>query len=254
MKNKHFDDIIKKIENTTKKVDVIMRNRLIIAAFLIIDGINFILNPTRSISDMARFVALFVFIASATAIITNISAKKKDLKSIIISSISIVISILIFIFPRFMALYIRMILSLFIIVNGLINIFNVLKLDKASSYIRNIENKVKEIVHKGRIEENFEKGIKEQTKRVTRPLNELMDITEKVSYSYLYLVINVISIILGVLLLIWSNITIVIWGVIFIFLGTSDFLMATKSMNISKKLKEKDIKSILYYDNIEEVK
>ena len=254
MKNKHFDEVIEKIENTSKKVDVIMRNRLIIASFLIIDGINFILNPTRTISDMARFVALFVFIASATAIITNISAKKKDLKSIIISSISIVISILIFIFPKAMALYLRIILSLFIIVNGLINIFNVLKLDKASSYIINIENKIREIVEKRRIEDNFEKGIKEQTKRVIRPLNEFMDITEKISYSYLYLGINVIAIILGVLLLIWSNITIVIWGIIFLFIGISDFLMAAKSMNVSKKIKEKDIKSILYDENMEEVK
>lgn len=246
MKNKYFNGVIEKIENTTKKIDVIMRNRLIIASFLIIDGVNFILNPTRSISDMARLVALFVFVASATAIITNISSKQKDLKSIIISTISIMISIVIFIFPRAMALHLRIILSLFIIFNGLINIFNVLKLDKVSSYIINVENKIKDIVHKRKIEENFEKGIKEQTKRITKPLNEFMDITNKISYSYLYLVINTISIILGIVLLIWSDITIVIWGVIFIFIGISDFLMAAKSMNISKKLKEKDIKAILY--------
>ena len=46
-KNKiiNFDEAKIKIEDMSNKINIIMRNRLIIAILLIVDGINFILNP-----------------------------------------------------------------------------------------------------------------------------------------------------------------------------------------------------------------
>ena len=47
LKKLNFDNTIKKIENISNDVAVIMRNRLIIAIFLIVDGITFICNPAE---------------------------------------------------------------------------------------------------------------------------------------------------------------------------------------------------------------
>ncbi len=49
-----FDNTMKKVEGISNKVDVIMRNRLIIAFFLIVDGVAFILNPNTTLSGMAK--------------------------------------------------------------------------------------------------------------------------------------------------------------------------------------------------------
>ena len=55
-KKVNFDDTIKKVEGVSDKVNIIMRNRLIIAIFLIVDGITFMLNPNGSLAGMARSI------------------------------------------------------------------------------------------------------------------------------------------------------------------------------------------------------
>lgn len=239
-----FNKVRNKIENIANKVDIIMRNRLIIAIFLIVDGINFILKPNSSMHDMARSVALFVFLASGTLLITNITSSKKDKKSIIMSIIIIAMCISFYIFPTVISIYLKLILAFLIIFNGVINILNCLKLDKVSAFITEKENTIKNIVHKKELNKDFENGINEQTEKLMNPLDNVINKTSK--KTWIYVIVNIISIILGVLLLIKPDVTMVVWGVIFIYTGLSDFIMVAKSMNISKKIKEKDFESILY--------
>lgn len=44
----------------------------------------------------------------------------------------------------------------------------------------------------------------------------------------------------------------VVWGLIFIYTGISDLLVAMRTMNISKKMKEKKFKEIPYDEKQEE--
>lgn len=71
---------MKKVEGISNKVDVIMRNRLIIAFFLVVDGVTFILNPNTTLSGMAKNIILLIIFAAVSVLIANLAAKTKDLK------------------------------------------------------------------------------------------------------------------------------------------------------------------------------
>lgn len=236
MKKNEFKKITAKVNDASKQVDSIMHNRLIIAILMIVDGINFIIKPMNSMSLMARIVAIYVFGASVALIITNIKSKNRDIKSIVIAIIMIIICVIIFIFPNSFAINLKLLSAIFIILNGLINIFNIKKLDKIALSLSYTENKIKDKFDKDKNDIDLKKGvILEQTEKVINPINNVIEIVNK--ESILYYVLNIISVILGVLLLTADNITFTICGVILIYTGAFDVLMFVKSKQLSKKLK-----------------
>lgn len=245
-KNKtiNFDEAKVKIEDMSNKVNIIMRNRLIIAILLIVDGINFILNPNGSMRDMARGIAIAVFIGSFTLLMTNLFSKNKSMKTIIMSLLVIILCVVSFIFPDFIANYIKFILALIIIFNGVLNVLNILKLDKLKLYTFYLEKQIKGLIHEANISQEFEDGVKEQTDRIINSVNDVVKKSNK--NSYFSLIVNIISIILGVLLFVLPNITVITFGVIFVYTGVLDFAMVFKSRNIAKKIKDKKFKEILF--------
>lgn len=246
----NFDNTIKKAENISNKVDVIMRNKLIIAIFLIVDGITFLMNPNNSLADMARNVILLVLLASASTLITNIASKTKDLKSIIISIVITIIVIILYIYPDLISAYIQLVFALIIIFDGVINLLNALHLNKLSAYTLGIAKKFDDFVHHKNTNKDFNEGIEQQKEKLISPLKNIVGKTNK--SSILYIIANIASIILGILLIVFSNISMVVWGLIFIYTGISDLLVAMRTMNISKKIKEKKFKEILYDEKQEE--
>lgn len=248
-KKKSKNTLLEKTEIISNKIDVIMRNRLIIAVLLIIDGINFIVHPNNSMRDIARSVSLFVFIASITLLANNIFSKEKSVKSAIMSLLVIAFSIITYIFPQAISAYFKIILSLVITFNGILNIVHILKLDKVETYTLTIEEKIKKFIKKNNFNKDFESGIKEQTDRIMNPLNSVIQKNSKI--SFFSLIINIISTILGIILLIFPNITIITFGMAFIYTGLTDLLFVARSINIVKKIKEKNFKGILYGENTE---
>lgn len=243
-KKLNFDGTMKKVENISNKADVIMRNKLIIAIFLIVDGITFIMNPNNSLAEMARNIILLVLLASFSSLITNIAAKPKDLKSIIVSIVITVIVIILYIYPDLISAYIQLVFALIIIFDGVINIFNALNLNKLSGYTQGIAKKFNGMVNNKNVDKNFNEGIEEQKEKLMNPLKNIVGKTNK--SSILYIIANIASIILGILLIVFSDISMTLWGIIFIYTGFSDLLGAMRTMNISKKIKEKKFKEILY--------
>jgi len=129
-KKSNSDKLAKKLEVILSKVDIVMRNGLIIALFLIIDGINFILNPEATIEGMARNIILLALIAALSIFVANLTAKTRNRKTVILSAIVVAIGIILFIFPGLIAAYIQIILAVFIIYNGVSNIAKALNLNK----------------------------------------------------------------------------------------------------------------------------
>lgn len=246
-KKLYFDSKIKKLENVSNKVDIIMRNRLIIAILLIVDGITFIFNPNASLAGMSRNIIIIVLLASFTTLITNISSKTKDIKSIIISTVIVVIGITILIYPDIVSAYIQLVFALFIIYDGVMNILNTLNLNKLSRHTQVVAEKFDKIVSSRKSNKNFEEGIEKQKERLINPLKNIVDKTNK--FSILYIVTNIAAITLGILLLVLPDVSLIVWGIIFIYTGFSDLLVAMRTMNISKKIKEKKIKEIIYEDD-----
>lgn len=228
-----------------------MRNRLIIAIFLIIDGITFMLNPNGSLSEMARSIIILVLLASFSTLITNLSTKTKDRKSIITSIVILLIGIVLYIYPDLVSAYMQLILSLFIIFDGIMNILNTSNINKLSGYSKDIIKKYKNISNNKKsnkdlnkktedvifkdVNKNVNEGIEQQKEKLITPLKNIVNKTNK--SSLLYIVINIASIILGITLIIFPDVSMAVWGIIFLYTGLSDLLIFMKTMKVSKKVK-----------------
>ena len=242
-KKMNFDNTMKKVENTAGKVDIIMKNKLIIALFLIVEGVSILLNPAASLEGMARNIIMLVFFAAFLSLVTHLSAKQKDKKSIIISALIVIVSVITYIYPDTISAYIQLLLSLFIIYDGLSNIFNTLHLTKFSGYTEKIAKKYEKIANKKSPSEDVDKGMDEQRDKFMKPIENILSKSNK--STILYLVVNFATVILGILLLV-SSYSMVVWGIIFLYTGTSDLIVSMRTMNVASKLKEKKFKEILY--------
>ena len=264
MKKKHikkldYDKTIKKVENISSKIDIIMRNRLIIAFFLIVDGVTFMLNPDTTLPEMARNIILLILLTATSILITNLAAKTKDKKTIIISLAIIAAGIFFYIYPDLIAAYMQLLLSLFIIYNGITNIANILHLnDKLSKYARAISRKYNNFIHRKAedekkkqqkekfkdIDNNINEGLEQQKEKLITPLKKIINKANK--SSTLYIITNAASIAFGIILLIFPDVSMMIWGLIFLYTGLSNFFIAAKTMNLITKIKEKKFKEILF--------
>ena len=222
------------IEKVSKQIDSMMHNRLVLSILMISDGVWFIIDPKYQMDFTSRIIAFFAIVASVTIIITNIKSKKKDTKSLIIATIMTIASIYFLIFPRLLSLNLRILIAIFIISNGLINIFNVTKLNRISSQIVGTENAIKEKLDNDETDDK-EGILVEQTEKVVNPLRRFIDKTK--GKSILYFILNIISIILGIILLTANRVTYVIIGLILIYTGLSDLLMYLKTRKVSRKVK-----------------
>lgn len=264
MKKKHtkkldYDKTIKKVESISNKVDIIMCNRLIIAFFLIVDGITFMLNPETTLPEMARNIILIILLAAASILITNLAAKTKDKKTITISLAIIAAGIFFYFYPDLIAAYMQLLLSLFIIYDGVTNIANILHLnDKLSKYTKAISRKYNNLIHRKvkdekkkqqqekfkDIDNNINEGLEQQKEKLITPLRKIINKTNK--SSTLYIIANTASITFGIILLVYPDVSMMIWGLIFLYTGLSNFFIAAKTIGLVTKIKQKKFKEILF--------
>ncbi|MBR2726050.1 hypothetical protein IKE87_02175 [Candidatus Saccharibacteria bacterium] len=254
-----FDKTIKKVEGISNKVDIIMRNRLIIAFFLIVDGITFLLNPDTTLAGMAQNIMLIIIFAAASVFIANLAAKKKDKKTIFISAGIIILAIIFYIYPDLVAAYLQLLLALFIIYEGASNIIRVLHLNnKLFKYTDAITKKYNKLIHRKKVSEEQKvqrKKFKEiddsinteleaQKKKLINPLENMMNKSAK--SSALYIITNSVSVIFGIILLVCPGVSMMVWGAIFLYTGISNMIIGVKTMGLVEKIKAKKYKEIIF--------
>jgi len=88
--------------------------------------------------------------------------------------------------------------------------------------------------------------MEEQAAKLINPLKGAVDKASK--FSALYIIANIVSIIIGIMLLILPEVSMTVWGILFIYTGIPNLLAAAKSMQLIQKVKEKKFKEILYGD------
>lgn len=257
-KKLNFDNAIKKAENIASKVEIIMRNKLIIAFFLIVDGVTFLLNPNSSLPEMARGILQIIIFASASILIANLVTKTKDIKTIAISIIIIIVTIIMHIYPDLIAAYMQLLLALFIIYDGLVNLANALHLDWMSKFTIAIANKYNRTLNRKpknqkkqaqrakfkEIDDNINIGLEEQGQKMLNPIRNIVSKSSK--SSVLYIITASATIILGIILLIFPDVSMMIWGLVFLYTGLSNLIISIKTMGLTKKIKEKKFKEILF--------
>ena len=78
-------------------------------------------------------------------------------------------------------------------------------------------------------------------------LNPIRNIVSKSSKSsVLYIITASATIILGIILLIFPDVSMMIWGLVFLYTGLSNLIISIKTMGLTKKIKEKKFKEILF--------
>ena len=256
-KKPNLDKTVKKVENLSNTVDIIMRNRLIVAIFLIVDGITFMLNPDTTLPEMARNIILLVLLAAISVFITNLASKAKDAKTIAISLAIIIVSIIFYIYPDIISAYMQLFLALFIIYDGLTNLANYFNLTRLSRYTQSLSEKITKLINKKpknvskerqeklkEIDNNINVGLEEQKEKLISPLKNIVNKSSK--FSTLYIIANAASIILGLILLIFPGVSMMVWGLIFLYTGLSNLFVAIKTMDLTNKLKQKRFKEIIF--------
>lgn len=251
----------KKAEGVVNNVTAIMQSGLIIAFFLIIDGITFILNPENTLRGMAQNIILIVILAVASIFLTSLFEKPRKRKTIAISLLLLIVSIILWIFPDLIAAYLWLALSLFIIGNGLFNIAKILNFtEKISKFTRPIKERIAKIKEsrntkksktlltesdkkqfKG-VDKDLNKGLEEQATKLLTPFQGMVEKSK--NSSILFIVTNSISVIFGIILLVYPDTSITLWGVIFLYTGLTGFISGLKAMSFFKKIKEKRFKEI----------
>ena len=254
-----FDNTIKKVEGISNKVDLIMRNRIIIAFFLIVDGITFLLNPDTTLSGMAQNIILIVLFASLSVLIANLAAKVKDTRTIIITIVIILLAAFFYFNPDFIAGYIQLLLALFIIYDGASNIISTLHWnDKLSKYTSAITTKYHKLTNRKQttkpskiqkekfkeIDDQLNTELEGQRNKLITPLQKIVNKSSK--SSVLYIITNSISVIFGIILLIFPDVSMMIWGLIFLYTGSTNFIASARTMGLAKKIKAKQFKEILF--------
>ena len=252
-----WDNAAKKVEGISNTIDIIMRNRLFIAFFLVVDGITFIMNPEATLPEMAKNIMLLVILAAAGILITNLAAKTRDIKTIILSIIVIILGIIFYFYPDLISAYLQLLLALFIIYDGVTNIANALNLNKLLKFNQTIAEKYNKIINRKQpvekklaqqekfkdVDDSVNGELEQQKKKLVAPLKSIIGKTNK--SSRLYIVANAASVILGIILLVFPGVSMTIWGLIFLYTGLPNLLAAIKSMELVAKIKNRQFKQIL---------
>ena len=246
MKKASFDLI-----KAAQTVERISQNRLILALFLLIDGIVFLANPQQPVEDMGRSIAICMAFAAGAMIIAKIVAKER-LVRFIPALILLAAGGLMFFYPNVLSAYFRLLLALVIIINGLLNLFDILELNRAWEMITALRDKITGIFSRVKTPKNLDDGIDEQGNRYLRPLQKI--VSESEGHRIIYFVSNFLSVILGVLLLVQPNLSITVFGMIFVYVGISDFVMAFRTRKISEKLRNREFREILFEEPEEQKK
>ena len=236
------------IEKTALMVERIARNRMILAIALTVDGIMFLMNPGKTVEGMGRAIAITMLLVAGAMIITKITVKEPFVRFVPVL-ILLAAGGLMYFFPEGLSAYFRLLLALLIIVNGIVNLLSFLGLSSAQGILVTVEDKAQKTFSRLKSPKDLGNGLQEQTNRYIRPLHQI--VSESEGHKAVSVVTNLLSVLLGVLLLVKADLSITIFGVIFIYVGISDFLLAFRTRKISEKLRDKKYREILFEETDE---
>lgn len=194
----------------------LFRNRLIAAVMLLFQGINFILNPGKAMTDMVKSVAMTAAIAAMVSSIGSLTAKDKGSavwKSLAISVLLLAGSVWCWMHPQGLDIYLRYAIALFAVYTGLINVLQALNMSRWADAVTEAKAKSEEKLHEvkdqlispmateetERLENSVEHSIEEHIGKRLAPVNQLQ--TRFSRSTALTMALHILMIILGMALL-----------------------------------------------------
>ncbi len=232
MTDKPFD--FEKIKLTVQRIS---QTRFVLAISLIVTGIVFILNPEQSVENMGRDLAFCMVFAAGAMIIAKIAAKERFVR-FLPALILLAAGGLMCFYPDNLSAYFRLLLALLIIINGAINLLDILGLTQPRKIIAALRVKVEAFFTRLKKPKELVEGMEEEAGKFMNPLYKI--VSESKWHKVVYFTTNFLAVILGVLLLFQPDLSITIFGLIIIYTGISDLVMAFKTRKMSKDLRNKE--------------
>lgn len=231
-----------KLEKIVRFIERVAQNRLIIAILLVVDGFLFLMNPEQPVEGMGRTLAITMVFAAAVMIFARIVAKERFAR-FLPALLLLAVGGLMYFFPQALSAYFRLILALLIMMNGIVNLLGVLGVNYSQGVFGTVEGRVRKAVSRVKTTKELDEGFDEQAARYLSPLQRI--VTGAKGNKVFFFVLSLLSVLLGLFLLVKPDLAITIFGVIFILVGISDFLLAYRTMKVSEKLHDKRFREIL---------
>ncbi len=121
--------------------------------------------------------------------------------------------------------------------NGTINLLDILGLTQAREFVTALKDKAEKFFSRIKSPQAIEEGMEGEAGKILNPLDKI--ISESNRHKAVYFTINLLAVILGVMLLVRPNLSITIFGLIMIYAGSSNLVMAFRTWKISKDLRDK---------------
>ena len=94
------------------------------------------------------------------------------------------------------------------------------------------------------VDDSLDHELTGQGAKLLTPLKNIVGKTSK--FKVLYIAVNAITIVLGIVLLVWPDVSMAVWGLIFLYTGMSNLVASVQSMNLWQKIREKRFKEIVF--------
>ena len=130
------------------------------------------------------------------------------------------------------------------------NVLNLRILSKIANFLAKIfktndnkKSKARDTKFK-EIDDGINHELEQQANKLFNPLKNITNKSSK--SSVLFVITNAVSVIFGIILLVYPSVSMSIWGLIFLYTGISNLTVAARTTNLIQKIKEKRFKEILF--------
>ena len=226
-----MEKIVSRIESLSNRVNQILRNRVIAAALLIVQGANMLLNPSEAPDGMVRGIAVTVALAGLASLAGCFrDGLRQRWRSAVLTAVMIAFCVYFYITPDWMAVSLRYVIGITALLVGAANLARMLQWNRLAE----AGQRVGQIGTRENLVSEARNALNEQVQKTLTPT---LNILEKMPLgSWL---ISILTIVLGIVLLIFpftaGDVVIRICGLTLLLGAVSDLWLALKLYQAKKK-------------------
>lgn len=258
MKRPAFQKAISFFTRTADWVTTILRNRIIAAVLLLIQGISFISDPSKSGEGMVKSIAMTVAFASAVSAIGSITAKEKgpsSHRSLVLSVLLLIVSVLCWFKPQGLDILLRIAIAVTAIYTGIINLLQVMRLEKLKQDVEQVGKKTKNAFKilsekiadqfdpddTEQLDDTIEDAVNEHIEKRWEPVRKLIRQTS--GSKFFTAVVNIVIFSLGILLIIYpfttNTVMMIASGITMIVSGISNLWTAWEARKAEMSMRNR---------------
>lgn len=140
-----IDNIVAWVDQTAKRVDAIMKQRIIAALLMLFQGVSLVTNPGPATEGMAKGIALAVAIAAVTILVDAVKNRQTGWLPASLITLTVLGFCVYFYFqPAWLAHSLRYIIGLYVLSAGALQLFQTLRLRCLTDMEKNLRERMEQ--------------------------------------------------------------------------------------------------------------